>query len=272
MEFTNRGLKGAVTGDIIGSVYEWHNIKTKDFPLFSRKCFFTDDSVMSCAVAQGFMNAEENKTELYRELVKAMQEFGHRYPHAGYGGRFRSWLLDPMPLPYNSWGNGAPMRCSAAGMLALSADEAYALGKETARPTHSHPQGMTAAALTAALIWEANHGASMERLRSIAEGIYEIPTCEELRPDYDFDVSSQGTMPAVLAAFFESTSFEDAIRNAISLGGDSDTVAAITGSIAEAYWGIPEEIWEKASSFLSDDLRTVVDRFYIFANKKVEMS
>lgn len=264
----NKGLKGAITGDIIGSVYERHNIKTKDFPLFSARCSFTDDSVMSCAVAKAFMNAEENRTELYGELVRSMQAFGRRYPHAGYGGHFRHWLRDPMPLPYGSWGNGAPMRCSPAGMVALSSDEAYALGRETAKPTHNHRRAMAAAGLTASLIWEANHGASMDRLRIIAEGFYTIPTCGELRPDYDFDVSSQGTMPAVLAAFFESSSFEDAIRNAISLGGDSDTVAAITGSLAEAYWGIPEEIWGQASGFLNDDLRMIVDGFYAFANKE----
>ncbi len=267
MSIVNKGLKGAITGDIIGSVYEWHNIKTKEFKLFSRRCDFTDDSVMSVAVAKAFMNAEENKTELKKELVSAMQSFGRAYPHRGYGGKFKMWLRDPMPLPYHSWGNGAPMRCSSAGMVAGSTEEAYALGKATAKPTHNHPYGMIAAGLTAVLIYEANHGASMERLRKIAESKYEIPTCDELRPDYEFDVSSQGTMPAVLAAFFESTSFEDAIRNAISLGGDSDTIAAITGSIAEAYWGIPDEIWEEAASVLDDYLRGVVDKFYAFANK-----
>ena len=261
----NGGLMGAITGDIIGSVYEWNNFKSKHFMLFSPKCFFTDDTVMSAAVAAAVMQAVKKNTEPYKELVEKMQEFGRKYPGRGYGGHFSEWIYERDPEPYNSWGNGAPMRCSYAGMLAESAEEANMLGRITAKPTHNHSEALKAAGLTAELIWRARHGETMEQLRLRAEKEYDVPFCDDLRPDYDFDVSSQGTMPASLAAFLESSSFEDAIRNAISLGGDSDTVAAITGSMAEAYWGIPDDIWEKASEYLDDYLRDTVKEAYAFA-------
>lgn len=267
MKSENKGLKGAVIGDIVGSRFEWDNIKSKEFELFSSKCDFTDDSVMSIAVAKAFMNSAADGTALNIELVAAMQTYGRIYPNRGYGGRFKEWIKSRHPEPYKSWGNGAPMRCSAAGMLAKSAEEAWSLGEQTALPTHNHNFALTAAGLTATMIYEANHGASMEELRGLAESRYDVPKCDELRPGYSFDVSSQGTMPAALAAFLESSSFEDAIRNAISLGGDSDTIAAITGSIAEAYWGVPDEIWMKASQYLDSHLRKTVKEFYTFANE-----
>ena len=267
MSIVNKGLKGAIVGDIVGSKYEHHNIKTKEFPLFSLRNRFTDDTVMSVAVAKALMTSRKEDLDLNIELVSTMQAYGRVYSDAGYGKHFREWIFSSNPQPYDSWGNGAPMRCSGAGMIASSAHEARDLGKDTARPSHNHEYALTAAGLVSEMIYMANHGADMDTLRALAEAEYEIPTCDELRPDYYFHVSSQKTMPAVLAAFLESRSFEDAIRNAVSLGGDSDTIAAIAGSLAEAYWGIPDDIWLPASNYLDEHLLGVVCDFYRFANE-----
>ena len=255
-------MKGAIIGDIIGSIYEFHNIKTKVFPLFSDRCKFTDDTVMTVAVAMGLLAAYEDNTDLTETLTESMHDYGNRYPHRGYGGRFHRWLRASDPRPYNSWGNGAPMRCSSAGWIASTPEKAFQLGMYTAGPTHNHPEAMKAAGLTAMLIWHARHGMTKEGLQEIAAKWYDLPVLDNIRAEYSFDVSCMGTMPVALSAFFESNDFEDAIRNAISIGGDSDTIAAITGSIAEAFYGIPEAIWKKARRFLSDELRENVDYFY----------
>lgn len=254
-------MKGAIIGDIVGSVYEFHNIKTKDFPLFVERSRFTDDTVMTCAVADGLMYALENDSELLDTLSDFLHNYGCAFPHRGYGGTFKKWLKSDDPQPYNSYGNGAPMRCSAAGWLAATPEKAFELGMYTAGPTHNHPEGMKAAGVTAMLIWHARHGAGMDELRAVAEKYYDIPVLDEIREEYEFDVSSQGTMPVAIAAFLESTNFEDAIRNAVSIGGDSDTIAAITGSLAEAYYGVPDELWSKACAVLDERLIDVTERF-----------
>ena len=253
-------MKGAIIGDIVGSIYEWNNIKTKDFPLFQEKCFFTDDTVLTCAVAYAINHSD--RAHLLGELKQALQGFGRRYPHRGYGRHFKAWMWLPNPTPYNSCGNGAAMRVSPAGFCGDSPSAARYIGEITAEPTHNHPESLKAAGLVAELIWRARHGADMRELLRTAEIAYSWCSLDEIRPDYKFDVTCQGTMPAVLASFFESTDFEDAIRNAVSVGGDSDTIAAITGSIAEAYYGVPNEIWERAKGFLDADLTKVVDAFY----------
>ena len=260
-------MKGTIIGDIVGSVYEFHNIKTKDFPLFSQGSRFTDDTVMTVAVAMGLLAANSEDSDLTEALTESMHNYGNRYPHRGYGGRFRRWLRAADPQPYNSWGNGAPMRCSAAGWLASSPEKAFELGMYTAGPTHNHPEAMKAAGVTAMLIWDARHGMKKGALRELAAKWYSIPALAELRPGYTFDVSCMGTMPAALSAFFESESFEDAIRNAVSVGGDSDTIAAITGSLAEAYYGVPGELWQKACDYLSDELVHNVETFYTEASQ-----
>ncbi len=191
-----------------------------------------------------------------------MQTYGRDYEGRGYGGRFGEWIYDPLALPYNSWGNGAPMRCSSAGWLARSATEARRLGRLTALPTHNHPEGVKAASLTAELIYRARTREDITSLRTYAQASYVIPKLDIIRPSYRFDESSQRTMPVALAAFFESTSFEDAIRNAISVGGDSDTIAAITGSIAEAYYGVPEDIWDKAKKSLPRHFIDIIGKFH----------
>lgn len=228
-------MKGAIIGDIVGSIYEWDNIKFKDFPLFQQSCFFTDDTVMTVAVGEALMQASVWSSKARNTaLIKSMQKWGAEYPNSGYGGSFYSWLISPTPQPYNSWGNGAPMRCSAAGWIAVSAEDAKNLGRQTAKPTHNHPEALKAAECTALLIYLARNGAAIEELRKRAELYYELPLLDEIRPSYQFSEYSQDTMPVALSAFFESTGFEDAIRNAISVGGDSDTIAAITGSIPKS--------------------------------------
>lgn len=259
-------MKGAIIGDIVGSIYEFHNIKTKDFPLFQDSCTFTDDTIMTCAVANAFRIADQQGRPLYDNLIGFMQAFGRHFPQRGYGGHFEDWLYQDDPKPYHSFGNGAPMRVSSAGFLGDTPERARELGIITAMPSHNHPDSLIAAGLTAELIWRARHGESKEDLRKRAESFYQLPSLDEIRPDYEFDVSCQGTMPVALAAFFESTDFVDAIRNAISVGGDSDTIACITGAIAEAYYGVPESVWLMARRKLTATLAQTVDDFYAYAN------
>ncbi len=260
-------MKGAIIGDIVGSVYEWNNIKTKAFPFFRDDCFFTDDSVMTVAVAVGLMNAHKRGGDVIDMVCDAMYDYGNRYPHRGYGGHFNQWLRSHDPQPYNSLGNGAPMRCSPAGWLAGTPEKAFELGMYTAAPTHNHPSGMKAAGVTAMLIRLALNGTDKEKLRETASRWYALPALDDIRPTYTFDVTCDGTMPPALSAFFESDSFEDAIRNAISVGGDSDTIAAITGALAEAYYGVPDELWERAAALLTEELRYNVETFYAFVRE-----
>lgn len=279
-------MKGAIIGDIIGSRFEFNNLKSKDFDLWTDKCKFTDDSVMTVAVGTALMDFEKrwginvNNVEEYADLesflVRTLHKYGNTYRHRGYGSMFKQWLRtettahpSSFPQPYNSWGNGAPMRCSAAGMMANGTAHAFTLGMYTAQPTHNHVEGMKAAGATASLIkWADIVRGSMGLMRKEASLYYDIPQLDVVREYYTFDVSSQGTMPVALAAFLESTDFEDAIRNAISVGGDSDTIAAITGSIAEAYYGVPDELWEKAKTYLEPQLIDDVDNFYFFLENR----
>ena len=276
---------GAIIGDIVGSVYEWNNIKTKAFPLFQDKCFFTDDTVMTIAVAEALMNGGTKD-----DFINAMKKYGRMYPDAGYGGRFRSWLLSDSREPYHSWGNGSAMRVSPCGWAMDCGFTARTglwpvKGQERARisaaVTHDHPEGIKGACAVADAIfmarlfsekWEEDVGGliypTLEALKSDlkkrmeTEYGYDLSrTLDEIRPDYEFDESCQGTVPQAITAFLESTDFEDAIRNAISLGGDSDTLAAITGSIAEAAYGVPQWIKDKAWEYLDEALRDVLRRW-----------
>lgn len=252
-------MMGAIIGDIVGSVYEWHNIKTKDFPLFRDGCFFTDDTVMTVAVAEALMAGGRAG-----DFITAMKKYGRMYPDAGYGGRFGAWLFSDSVEPYNSWGNGSAMRVAAVGWWAKSLDEVLELAKVSAAVTHDHPEGIKGAQATAACIYLARTGTGKAGIRDYIEETfgYDLSrTLDEIRPDYQFNESCQDTVPQAITAFLESTDFEDAIRNAISLGGDSDTLAAITGSIAEGAYGVPKEIKDRALTYLGAPLLEVVKRW-----------
>ena len=250
-------MLGAIVGDIVGSVYEWNNIKTKDFPMFSDKCFFTDDTVMTIAIAEGLMNggAADN-------FIDSMKNFGRMYPGSGYGARFNSWLFSDDRKPYNSWGNGSAMRVSPTGWFFGSLAETENAAEVSAAVTHNHPEGIKGALATAAAIFLARNNKSKIEIKTYIEEKYGYDlsrTLDEIRPVYHFNESCQETVPEAIIAFLESNDFEDAIRNAISLGGDSDTLAAITGSIAEAAYGIPEPIKTKTVSLLDKPLIDVLN-------------
>ncbi len=258
-------MLGAIIGDIAGSRFEFINHRSKDFELLSHKdgCAATDDSIMSLAVAQAILDCGGRTEELGQRAIVRMQQLGRRYPGAGYGGRFIFWLFEDDPKPYGSWGNGAAMRVSPCGFAASSLDEAKAMSKAVTVVSHDHPEGVRGAEATAVAVYLARSGMPMARIREhILENYYNIDfTLAQIRKSYTFDESCQGTVPQALEAFFESTGFEDAIRCAISIGGDSDTVAAITGGIAEAYYGIPADLRSLALTFLDDAQTSILNAF-----------
>ena len=256
-------MLGAIIGDIAGSRFERHNNKSKSFYLFDRRCSPTDDSVMSLAVAKAILECRENYCDLSKKTVYYMQKLGRMYPNAGYGGRFRDWLYEANPQPYNSWGNGSAMRVSAAGFAATSLEEAIELSRKVTEVTHNHPEGIKGAEATAVAVWMAKTGKTIDEIKEyINDNYYRIDfTLDEIRDDYKFDASCGGTVPQALEAFFESTDFTDVIRNAVSIGGDSDTIAAIAGGIAEAYYGIPKKIRYIATAFLPMELAEILNEF-----------
>ncbi len=255
---------GAIIGDIVGSVYEFNNIKTKEFELFKPECFFTDDTVMTVAVAKALLDSKENDYLFSQGVIDEMKYFGREYPDAGYGGQFRIWLRQYEPLAYNSYGNGSAMRVSACGFAAKTMRDAVKFAYNSAYCTHNHFEGIKGACSTAAAIYLARNGKSIEDIKDyIRRYYYDIDfTLDEIRDSYSFNETCQQTVPQAFEAFFESKDFEDAIRNAISIGGDSDTLAAITGAVAQAYYGIPGEIVAKARTYLDAFLLETVDRFY----------
>ena len=255
---------GAIIGDIIGSRFERDNIKTKEFELFTDDCSYTDDSVMTIAIAQAIIKADGNWLILGEFAVEEMRRMGKEYPFAGYGSGFRKWIYSAKPKPYNSFGNGAAMRVSACGYAARSLEDAILFSRCVTEVTHNHPEGIKGAEATTVAIWLARQGMTIKDIKAhILKNYYPIDfILDEIRDRYNFDVTCQGSVPQALEAFFESESFEDAIRNAISIGGDSDTIAAITGGIAAAYYGIPEEITNNALKYLDDYLIGIVHNFY----------
>lgn len=260
-------MLGAITGDIVGSIYEFDNIKTKDFPLFQKDCDFTDDTVMTVCIASALVkwNRQGSIDDFKEILIDTMHDIGNKHPDCGYGGHFLLWIRRKNREPYNSWGNGSAMRVSPVGFFAKSLEEAKVLARASAEVSHNHPEGIKGAEATAVAIFLARQGNSKEEIRKHLERYYKIDfTIDEIRPTYDFDVSCQGSVPQALECFFESESFEDAIRNCISIGGDCDTTGAICGGIAEAYYGIPEDIQGTALSFLEDDLLEEVLNFQVY--------
>ena len=258
---------GAVVGDVVGSRFEFDNHKSKEFELFTRECDFTDDSVMTIAVAKSLMDyGPVTDYEDYKAaLVRVMHEVGKRYPHCGYGGRFCSWIMKDITEPYHSCGNGSAMRVSPVGWVAGTLEEAEALAKATAEVSHDHPEGVKGAQVVAGMIYLARTGAAKEALRTYAERYYDLDfTLDEIRPAYEFIEICQESVPQAIEAFLEADGFEDTIRNAVSIGGDSDTIAAIAGSIAEACYGVDKDIAATALSFLDDYLLDIVLGFKEF--------
>lgn len=238
-------MYGAILGDIVGSPYEFdcNNYKAKDFPLFSQQSEFTDDTVMTLAVAKALMDTRgQDDAAIKAALVREMQRLGYTYPDRGYGVRFGDWLYEDAPKPYNSYGNGSAMRVSPAAWLGGDMEEVLHLARLTAEVTHNHPEGIKGAQATAAAIYLARTGHSKADIKAYVEREFSYDlsrTCDKIRPTYHHVESCQETVPQAITAFLESTDFEDALRTAVSLGGDSDTLAAITGSIAEGFYGVP---------------------------------
>ena len=258
-------MYGAILGDMIGAPYEFgRSPKSKDFPLFIPSSMYTDDSMMTVAVAEALLDSRgKGRDALRGAVVQSMQKWGRRYPNAGYGGRFYDWLFEEDPQPYNSWGNGSAMRVSAAGWLFDTLEKTRQAAADTALVTHNHPEGIKGAEATASVIWAARNGWSKAEIRKyVEEEFYPLhQTCDEIRPTYSFDVSCQGTVPQAITAFLEGNSFEDVIRTAVSLGGDCDTLTCIAGGMAEAMYGVPEELKQECRKRLEPDMIKVLDRF-----------
>ena len=259
-------------GDIVGSPYEFYNTKSPSFELFTPQSSFTDDSVMTLAVAKWLV---EDEAHTIHYLIYCMQELGNRYPTAGYGGNFSTWLREDEPQPYNSWGNGAGMRVSPVGLYAKTLDEALALAAITASVSHNHPEGVKGAQAIATSVFLCKEGKSKQEIKEYVEKTFDYDLSRrirDIRPTYIFDVSCQGSVPEAIIAFLEGNSFETVIRLAVSLGGDSDTIACMAGAIAACMYPIPADIAERCDSILTDDLREIKDQFIEFVSEREEKS
>ena len=259
-------MYGAILGDMIGAPYEFdRGGKTKDFPLFSAESHFTDDTVMTIAVAEALLdNYRAGDDPMRQAITQSMRKWGRKYPGAGYGRRFIGWLRAKDPEPYGSYGNGSAMRVSAAGWLYETVSETRRIASMTAEVTHNHPEGIKGAEATASAIFLARKGVSKEDIRDyiVREFGYDLSrTCDEIRPTYHHVESCQQTVPEAITAFLEGADFEDVIRTAVSLGGDCDTLTCIAGSIAEAFYGVPEELKQACRERLPEDMLVVLDRF-----------
>ena len=260
-------MLGSIIGDIVGSVYEFDNTKDYNFELLTPESTFTDDTVMTLAVAKWLT---KDSSHSQKQLVNFMQELGRKHPGRGYGGNFGSWLYDSNPKPYKSWGNGSGMRVSPVGFYAQTLEEALNLAKISAEVTHNHPEGIKGAQAIAASIFLTRQGKDKEELRDYIEKTFGYNlhrTIEEMRPTYAYDVSCMGSTPEAIIAYLDSKHFEDAIRLSVSLGGDSDTIAAMTGPIAQAAYGLPKELSEVCYGLLTPDLRKILDEFEEMVNK-----
>ena len=248
---------GAIAGDMIGSVYEHAPLKTTDFPLFQSNSTFTDDSVLTIAIAAAILDG--------RPYLETVREFGRRYPHAGYGGSFQQWLRAADPRPYHSWGNGSAMRVSPVGWAFAMEEDVLRQARLSAAITHDHPEGIKGAQATALAVYLARTGADRETIRARIQTRfgYDLErTVAAIRPGYAFDISCQGTVPEALIAFLDADSYEATVRNAVSLGGDSDTLACIAGGVAEAFYGsVPDAIRAEVEARLPSDLWAVVAAF-----------
>jgi ADP-ribosylglycohydrolase len=266
---------GAMIGDIAGSGYEWNNIKHMPDRLIRGADKFTDDTVLTYAAALGiiegmkkigrsaWMNDAAMQSVVEREIALSLRQFGQKYPHAGYGGAFREWLQQETLEPYGSWGNGSAMRASFAGWYANSLEEAELLGKVSARFTHGHENGIKGAVAVAGCIYLLRAGQGKDEIRRYASRLYDKLsdpdfTLDNVRPEYRFDVSCEGSVPHAIEAFLESDSFEETLKSAISIGGDSDTIAAIAGSLAEACYPVPADMFSRAWDKLDAGMKSAV--------------
>lgn len=250
-------MLGAILGDIIGSTREYNPIKTEAFELFPDGSYITDDSVLTIATADAILN---DKT-----FQECCLKWGNKYSNAGYGNSFKDWLRNDNPKPYNSFGNGSAMRVSPVGWLYNGIERVMLKAEESSKVTHNHEEGLRGASCIAVCVYLARMKTPKKIIKEMIETYFEYNlsrTIEQIRPTYKYDITCQGTVPESIICFLESNGFEDAIRKAISLGGDADTQAAITGSIAEAYYGIPIELKEKAYEYLDGDMVEVIDKFY----------
>jgi len=256
-------MLGPIIGDIAGSIYEFNNIKTKDFDLLTYKCFFTDDTIMTLAIAKAILLSKNDFSELGKNAINLMRSLRREYPNAGYGALFEKWLLSDDPKPYNSFGNGAAMRVAACGFAARTLEEAIALSRAVTEVTHNHTEGIKGAEATAVAIFLAKSGKNILEIRDYIDKHYYPMNfrLKDIWDSYSFNETCQGTVPQAIGAFLESKNFEDAIKNAISIGGDSDTLAAITGGIAEAYYGIPANLRKHALTFLDEQLLKILIEF-----------
>lgn len=266
-------MLGVVCGDIAGSKYEHNNIKyeLEEVELITDGCRFTDDTVMSCAVAEGIKNALERLPKNWMEDVQSeeiiasyiqesMQKFGRNYPRAGYGRRFLGWIWAENPIPYKSWGNGSAMRASYAGWIAKTLEEAEKLAEISANVTHNHPDGINGAKVVAGSIYLLRMGKTKKEVKEYVQRMYAIDfTLDEIREDYRFDVSCHGSVPQAVEAFLEGENFAEVISKAISIGGDSDTIAAIAGSMAEVIYPIPEELRKRALERLDQRIKETLE-------------
>ena len=264
---------GAILGDIVGSRFEFRNHLSKEFAFLTADCEFTDDTVMTCAVAQALMDSREDFSDLSEKAVAAMQRIGRQFPNCGYGARFIQWMFSEDPQPYNSCGNGSAMRVSPVGFAARDVEEAKRLSAAVTRISHDHPEGMKGAEAAAVAIVMARQGRSKEEIRAAMEEYYDLSvSVEEYRRSWQGHGREicQVSLPQALACFLEGESYEDVIRNCISIGGDSDTIAAIAGGIAEAFYGVPEELERKLDRYLPSRLMDICRSFSAWAKARNE--
>lgn len=256
---------GAIVGDVVGSVYEFRNHRSKEFPLFCYRCFATDDSIMTLAVAKALMDSANARTDLSEVTVRAMQSVGGPYPGCGYGRSFFRWMYTENPKPYNSYGNGAAMRVSAVANVAKSEEDVKKLSALVTGVTHNHPEGLKGAEAVAVANWMGLNGCTKTQIAYKMESYYDLNfTIDEIRPFYKFNETCQMTVPQAIKAFLEGNDFEDVLRTAISVGGDSDTLAAIACSIAGAYYGVPNDIAQTAKTYLDEKLSGILRDFERF--------
>lgn len=252
---------GAILGDYIGSRFEFIEFKRKNFEFFDPTCSYTDDTIMTLAVWEVCEKIKKEGYDVYEQVEQwftdSMQKWGRSYPYVkgGYGTNFMSWIFNDNPKPYGSYGNGAAMRATPVGWFFDTLEETEKFGEWSAKPTHNHPEGLKAAKVTAGCVFLARTGHSKKEIEKYIKQYYKLVSCDKVRPNYHFDVTCQGTMPVALEAFLESKDFEDAIRIAMSMGGDADTIGAIVGGIAEAFYGLPDYMEQKGKEILADLLK-----------------